>query len=273
MELCDYCIFVRDSNTVPNNEKLEQMNNIYNDYNDINKSILLDSLLEEDTLLVHFIRDNDVNYQLVGNEIMNVNDSKNTFDNKQSNFFVNSYLQAIIPIIEEQTGRKFSYNSILMRRLLRMKLDDFNNIMNNKPLDRLPIKKREVGKGYKTIVRNTDTRLSCSLISKNNPSTHLDRKIGIILRPRNTKAILSTSLGYTSEKDFYDFRNDSVPCTDILNILNSESSVNETCVDTRECEIVAVLVLSNEKKIVERANRIAQANNTNVIHVTNNYMK
>ena len=127
----------------------------------------------------------------------------------------------------------------------------------------MPIKKKECGKGLYYYIRYSDNRLSCSLISKKKPVSHLDRKIGLVLRPKNIEAILSTSLGYTSEKSYYDFRNDSTPCTRIFNNLDE---VNETCVDLSQCEVVGVIVLSDEKEVIEKAERIAESYNVEVIN-------
>ena len=267
LKLCDYSIQVRDSDTIPNNEEIKQINSIFERYDYINKSILLDTLVAEELLLVHFVRDNDVNYQLIGNDIIDTNaDNNNTFDDEQSHFFIESYIEYIIPLIEEKTGKKVDFNDPTIRKIITQYLEQYNNSINNRPLDRLPIKKKEMYR-FKYYIRQSDSRLSCSIISKDNPMTHLDRKIGLILRTKMTDAILSTSFGYTSEKAFRDFRNDSVPCTKLFELIDNPEIVNETCVDSSECDVIGVVVLSNEEQVIERAQRIATSYNVGIMNL------
>lgn len=267
-KICEYSILVRDTSLIPTKEEVRQINNVFDNYDSINKSIILDTIDKGDIMLVHFVRDNDVDYHLVGESIMDLSEqTSNHYDNDQANFFVNSYYQYAISEIEKQLNRKFDINDQECRDLLSKYLDDYNDSINNRPLDRLPIKKREISNGFREYIRETDGRTSCSFVSKDNPVSHLDRKIGLIIRPLVKKAILSTSLGYTSEKDYYDFRKDSSPCTETFNTLSGRKCVNETCVDIEQCEVVGVLLLSDEKEMVERAERIAASYNTQVIRL------
>ena len=274
LKLCDYSILVRDNDITPTPEEINLINNLFNEYESINKAIILDTLETEDILLVHFIRDNDVDYQLRGNQIVDMaGKTNNSFDDNQSDFFIQSYYEFTVSQIEEQTGQRFDINNPDMRKRLEEALGQYNYIINNKPLDKLPIKKRETSYNFTDYIRETDWRRSCSFISKNNPTSHLNRKIGLILRPKNKKAILSTSIGYTSEKGFRDYRNDSVPCTELFKTLDDRTSVNETCVDASECEIVGVLLLSDKKEVVEKAQRIADVYNVEVINLNNQIKK
>ena len=269
LKICEYSIVVRDTDIIPTPEELKQINNLFSNYDSINKSIIIDSINTGSVTLVHFIRDNEVDYQLVGEEIIDMSGkNNNNFDSDQSDFFIRSYYEYVISTIEEQTGKKFDMNDLEMRKLLKEKITHFNNIINNKPLDRLPIKKRETSHNLRTYLRETDSRLSCSFVPnlEDMPATHLDRKIGLIIRPTKA-AILSTSLGYTSEKSFYDFKKDSMPCTETFSKLTTKQFVNETCVDASQCEVVGVLLLSNEKDIVERAEKVAAAYNVEIIRV------
>ena len=265
LKICEYSIIVRDTDVVPSKEEVEQINNLFNNYDYINKSIIVDSINVGNTMLVHFVRDNDVNYQLVGNEIVDTSNKKNNdFDDNQSEFFINSYYQYAISAIEEKTGESFDINNPEMREQLNKLIVQYNNIINYRPLDRLPIKKREASIDLRTYIRATDNRVSCSFINSEEIKTHLDRKIGLIIRP-SVEAIMSTSMGYTSEKSFYDFKYDSVPCTEIFSELEKGKFVNETCVDASKCEVVGVLLLSDEKDLVERAEKIAASYNTKII--------
>ena len=267
LKICEYSIIIRDKNITPTKEEIEQINKLFYNYDLINKSIILDTIKNNNVMLVHFIRDNDVNYQLVGNDIIDMsNGNNNEFDSRQSEFFINSYYEYVVSTIEKQAGKSFNINNIEMRRMLKEQIVYYNNIINYRPLDRLPIKKREIAHDLRTYIRETDNRLSCSFISnlKDRPTTHLNRKIGLIISPTK-EAIISTSLGYTSEFDFYNFKNDSVPCTEIFSKLNTNTLVNETCVDVSKCEVIGVLLLSDEKNIVERAKKIATSYNTKII--------
>ena len=220
----------------------------------------------------HFIRDNEVNYQLVGNDIIDITgNNNNEFDSRQSEFFINSYYEYIVSIIEKQTGKSFDINNQEMRKMLNEQLVYYNNIINYRPLDRLPIKKREIAHNLRTYIRETDNKLSCSFILNLNdkPTTHLNRKIGLIISPTKD-AIISTSLGYTKENDLFDFKNNSVPCTEIFSKINTNNFVNETCVDTNKCEVIGVLLLSDEKNIVERAEKIANIYNTKIVRLIKN---
>lgn len=268
LKICEYSILVRDTEVVPTPEEVEQINDVFSNYDIFNKIIIIDTLEKSDTMLVHFVRDNEVNYQLIGNKITDVSDyANNEFDSDQSSFFISSYFEHIVSKIEEQTGRKFDINNLEMRELLKRALEYYNSIINNRPLDRLPIKKRETSDDFKEYIRETDSRLSCSFVSKNNLVSHLNRKIGLVLRPKSIRSILSTSLGYTSEKNFYDFRNDCAPCTEIFKQIEVDGGVNETCVDASECDVIGVLLLSDEKKMVERAEKLAASYNTTVIYL------
>ena len=271
LKICEYGIVVRDTDVIPTKEEVEQINNLFDNYDLINKSILIDALNKDSVRLVHFIRDNEVDYQLVGNDIIDMSNKKNNeYDLKQAEFFINSYYEYIKSAIEKQTGKRFDINNFVMRLMLKKCLDYYNRIINYRPLDRMPIKKRETGSDFREYIRETDGRLSCSLISSmtEEPPTHLDRKIGLIIRPKR-EAIISTSLGYTSEKDFYDFKNDSVPCTEIFERLGTSKFVNETCVDVSKCEVVGVLLLSDEKDVVKRAKKIAEEYNAKIIRLIN----
>lgn len=269
LKICEYSIKVRDTNIIPSKEEVKQINNLFQTYNFINKSIIIDTLNDESIMLVHFVRDNDVNYQLVGNDIIDMSDkNNNAFDLEQSNFFINSYYKYAISIIEQQTGKSFDIDNPQMRNMLRENLAYFNNIINYKPLDRLPISKREIDSSFHEYIRKTDGRISCSFVPNINgkAKTHLDRKIGLIIQP-TMDAIISTSHGYTSEKNFYDLKKDSVPCTRIFSELGKKEYVNETCVDVTKCEVIGVLLLSDEKDIVERAEKIACSYNTKIIRI------
>ena len=259
--LCKYSILIRDSDIVPTKEEVEKINNIFNEYNSINKSIIIDTLSRGDTMLVHFVRENDVNYQLVGNKIINSLEHNNDFDSEQTDFFIESYVENVITEIQNKLGCPFDLANPEIRKVLKTKLDEYNKTMNRRPLDRLPIKKKECGDELFYYIRKTDNRLSCSLISKDNPVSHLDRNIGLILRPKSIDAILSTSLGYTSERDYYDFHMDSVPSTEIFKGIVSSSGTNETCVDASKCEVIGVVVLSEDENIVNKAREIAQEYN------------
>lgn len=267
--VCEHSIIVRDTDIIPSKEEVEQINNLFHTYDSINKDIIVNSIREDSFLLVHFVRDNDVNYQLIGNDIIDMSKkSNNSFDSNQSEFFISSYYQYAISVIEKQTGEKFNINNNKMRELLNDLIIHYNNAINYRPLDRLPVKKRETSYNLRSYIRETDGRLSCSIIPNNNeePKTHLDRKIGLVIRPTRD-AIISASLGYTSEKSFYDFKNDSVPCTKIFSELGMGKFVNETCVDASKCEVIGVLLLSDEKDIVERAEKIATSYNTKIIRL------
>ena len=124
-----------------------------------------------------------------------------------------------------------------------------------------------------TYIRKSDNRLSCSLISRDNPVSHLNRKIGLILKPKNVDAIISTSFGYTCEKDFYDFRNDSIPCTELFEILDSITTTNETCVDVNKCEVIGVAVLSDDEQVINKAIQLAQEYNVEIISLTQKMQK
>ena len=269
LKICEYSIVVRDTDQVPTPEEVKQINSLFSTYDFINKSIALDTLNTGNIMLVHFIRDTEVNYQIVGNNIIDIsNKNSDTFDTRQSDFFIKSFCEHVTAIIEKQTGKKFDIEDPEMRRMLNEQIIIFNNTFNYRPLDRLPIKKNETGYDLKTYIRETDSRISCSFILnlKDKQSTHLDRKIGLIIRP-TLEAILSTSLGYTSEKNFYDFRMDSFPCTEIFSQLGTDHSVNETCIDASKCEVIGVLLLSDEPEVIERAQKIAASYNTTIVRL------
>lgn len=272
LKICEYSIIVRDKDITPTKEEVEQINKLFYIYDLINKSIIIDNIKNNNVMLIHFIRDNEVNYQLVGNDIIDITgNNNNEFDSRQSEFFINSYYEYIVSIIEKQTGKSFDINNQEMRKMLNEELVYYNNIINYKPLDRLPIKKREIAHNLRTYIRETDNKLSCSFILNLNdkPTTHLNRKIGLIISPTKD-GIISTSLGYTEENDLFDFKNNSVPCTEIFSKINTNNFVNETCVDTNKCEVIGVLVLSDEKNIVERAEKIANIYNTKIVRLIKN---
>ena len=273
LKLCDYSIFVRDSNIIPTENEVEQINNIFNEYDLINKSIIANTLNEGNILLVHFVRESDVNYQLIGNKIVDVSNRHNNFDREQSYFFIKSYIQNIIIEIQTKLGHKLDLNDSSIRQIIETKLAEYNNTMNRRPLDRLPIKKQETSYNFMTYIRKADNRLSCSLISRDNPVSHLNRKIGLILKPKNVDAIISTSFGYTCEKDFYDFRNDSIPCTELFEILDSITTTNETCVDVNKCEVIGVAVLSDDEQVINKAIQLAQEYNVEIISLTQRMQK
>ena len=269
LSICEYSIIVRDTDIIPTPDEVEQINKIFKVYDLINKSIALDSIDKGEVRLVHFVREHEVDYQLVGEDIIDMSgNSNNSFDSDQSDFFIKSYYGHVVSTIEKETGKSFDINNPEMRRMLEEQIANYNNVINYRPLDRLPIKKREVGHSLRTYIRETDGRLSCSFIpgQTDEPKTHLDRKIGLMVRPTR-EAIISTSLGYTAEGNFYDFAKNSVPCTEIFSKLDSIKFVNETCVDATKCEVVGVLLLSDEKEMVERAEKIAASYNTQVIRL------
>lgn len=266
IKTCDLAIEVRDSDYIPSEDEVFKINGIFKEYDYINKSITLGKIDEGDVLLIHFVREKDVNYQLVGDVIKNLAvSSNNGFDDDQSSFFVESYLKHIIVEYETTTGKQFDINNPEVREFVTKKLEHFNDVMNNRPLERLPIKKQEVGHDLRTYIREPDSRISCSLISKDNPCSHLDRNIGLLLRPKKPTSIMSISAGYTSEKSFYDFKNDSYPSTEVIDGLQDRKSVNEICMKADECEVVGVLVLTDDELTMQKAARLAQLYNVDIV--------
>ena len=267
IEICDYAINVRDSDIIPSKEEIHQINQLFSMYENINRQILLEMLEDENNMIVHFVRDNEVDYRLVGNEILDVsNNDNNTFDNIQGDFFIGNYIEYMGKVISEVTGKPLDISDSEIRELIKMYLQKYNDTINLKPLDRLPVKLREKY-DMKDYIRETSDRLSCSICSKQAIKSHLGRNIGIIVKPQSPEAIISTSIKYTSEKEFKDFNNDSVPCVEIFSQIDDPTAVNETCLKANDCNVIGIVLLSNDEKYRKRAEKLAKSYNVEIYNL------
>ena len=267
LNTCSRAIAYRDNNNIPTEEEIAQINQLFNRYEYINKSLIIKIIENNNFALAHFVREETVNYQINNGEIVDLNaKTNNVFDKEQIDSFFNSYLNHIIPLVEKKSGEKFDPQSPKQQIIIQEYLDYFNQVFNNEPLTRLPITIREMH-DFKTYIRNSDSRLSCSFISlSDNIKSHLNRKVAILLKPKNTSGILSTSYGYTSKKEYKDFRSDSLSCVDLIDQIYNSNIVNEVALDIDYCEVVGILALDESYKTLEQATRLSEQYGVPIVH-------
>lgn len=261
-------ISIRDKGILPQDYEIGAINSVFANYEDMNKELLLKSLNQEDFSLIHFVQTEEVNYQLVENDVVDLNKSTSkeaNFNRKQNEFFINSYLKNVKKEIEDKTSEPFDITNNNHRQLLQTCLDYYNLTFNNKPLERLPMDTRETGDNFADYVRPSSSRLSCSFVSKERMKTHLNRNIGLVIKPLSKDAILTMSVGYTSQKDYEDFQEDSVSYIELINQTEQSINTNETVVDATRCEVVSVVVLDKNEALIERANKLADTYHVPVI--------
>lgn len=267
IELTEKAIVARDNETIRyNQETIEAINCIFDRYETINKEQIYNAVKgpNSEYELVHFVQSETVNYQLIGYDVIDVNESndninlENNFNKKQNSKFIDSYLEKVVKLIEKTLNTKFNLNNEEHRYLLEKYLDYYNKVFNNRPLDRLPINSFEVGRGYKRYVRPRNKRLSTSFIKKENIISHLDRKVGLVIEITSPDAIKTTSIGYTSESDYEIFEEDSVSLADLI-YQTDEDGVNETCLDITKCAVKYVILVGDDPKNIKRAEDLAES--------------
>lgn len=256
-------IEVRDNNYKPNARNINNINDLFVNYKKLNNTLISNAISKGKLHLIHFVQSYDVDFELKGVTVENqikTKDKETSFNQMQNNAFINDYLDHVIPMVERELGEPFNIFQKKHRNVLEGYIRIYNDTFNNSPLTRFPLNTREVYQ-LKDYYRKPNNRLSCSLTTDNNIKPHLDRKIGLVLSIVPSD-IMTTSLGYTSCKDHLDFRNDYASYADIVESLLNFDAVNETVVDLSKVNVEKVIVLSNEPEVVERAQRIA--NNYNV---------
>lgn len=278
IDLVEKAIIARDEPTTKYDAKTtNDINEMFDRYETINKELIFQETKDEDSTyeLVHFVQTRTVNFQLIGNDVIDVNEQKESedvemkFNKKQNSRYINNYVERVIKLIEQGTKRKFSITDEEHRLALQQYLDYFNKMFNTRPLDRLHINAYEVGNGYKHYVRKTNKRLSTSFINKDNVISHLDRKVGLVISITEPSAIISTSAGYTSQTEYEVFSRNSASLTDLI-YKSHEDGVNETCLDVSKCTVKYVLLIGDDPKNIKRAQELAKSYNVKIKQVEQN---
>lgn len=263
LNTCLLAISIRDNDVLPSIEDKKKINSLFSDYEKINKELMINLLNCHEYILIHFVQTNEVEYEIIDNQVINCNekgnDEESTFNNEQNNCFINSYIENCIGNIEIELNEKFDINNQIHKNMLRKYLVYFNNIFNYKPLTRIPMNICETNNGFRKCIRQSDNRLSCSFNSLNCINPHLNRSVGLIVKPLIPSAIISMSYGYTSKKYFSDFRNDSVTCLDLIEILDKHICVSEIVLDTSYCQVVGVVLLDENENSLLRAEHLSKS--------------
>lgn len=252
---CLLALSVRDNNYQPTSEEVDRINGMLSRYKKLNDFLISNDKKHK---LVHFVQTGDVRYKLVGGEVIDTNffDGREAKSNRRHNDeFVKGYCEMIKKKISEVTHFKFSFGNIIHRKLFNKYLEKFNDTINNRPLDRLPINISETGPNLLDYLRPSSGRLSCSFENMDNIKAHLDRTIGLVMEVSDD-GIISSSVGYTSNKDYVDLRRDFASYLELIRGANVEKDVNEVCLDIEKCRVVGVILLNERYR--DKAEKIAQ---------------
>ena len=181
---CNKAIELRDNDITLPDIFINKINRLFADYEFINHKLLIEMLNNNGYKLIHFVQSEEVNFQLIGDKVIDVNNHNETkeyvYNQKQNNIFINSYVDYVKKLIEYKKNEKFDLNNQEHRNILQYYLALFNTNFNNNPLYRFPIDISEVGENYNKYIRSSDNRLSCSLNSFDYMNSHLGRNIGLI---------------------------------------------------------------------------------------------
>lgn len=255
---------------IPTEEEINKVNNMFNMYEEINRKLIVGAISTDKFYLLHFVQSNDVNYVLTDEGIIDINQQEETkeaeFNKEKNDSFIASYINNINVSLMDQ-GIMPDITDPEYRRIISEYLEEFNRVLNTSPLERIPIDVDEV-KDYKHIIRPASPRLSCSISRLDNIKPHLDRSIALVIKPRETSSILTTSYGYSTRKDYKSFKDDSVSYVGLKETMDNEKQVNETVVDSTKCNCIGVIVLSNDPVVLKRAENIANNYKVNLYNLS-----
>lgn len=266
-DTCLKAIKYKENSEMPSQEDIDKINSMFDKYYEINNYLLIKLVETNECFFVHFVQSEEISYTYENGEVVektSKNDSEESkYNNNQNSFMLYEFLKLIKLKFKEETGQEFDNTNKEHVKYLEKKLEDYSNLRNNYPLSRIDIPLEEQYH-FKRYARAASSRVSTSLIYINNPYPHLDRKVGLVLEPLEESAILSTSMGYTSQKDEPDFQNDGASFEEMVTY-GVPYGTNEVAMDINKCKVSYVILLSDEPKYVKRAETLAESYHVDIL--------
>ena len=278
LKVCDLAIKVRDENVDVTDDIKKQINNLFEEYELINKRALIELISGDEYNLVHFVPTDEVNYQIIQNEVIDVakkanieyadmNEDKQRdykrckeMDTEEQDKFIRSYIKECKRKIEKRYPITIKIFKNFYSKKMSKYLLYYNNIFNNFPLTRISMNIPKFDDTYMIeLLSPTNNDFSCSLISSDSIYVHRRRTVGVSIVPINESSFKSINPYYTKNIFEYDFRRDSVPYIEVIERLENENGVNETVLDATKCIVKSVIVTSDDPNSLMRAEHLSKS--------------